>query len=163
MSESLTLTSAEQTEEAAGWFAAALTALQPEALIVHLEGNLGAGKTTFTRGLLRALGHTGRVPSPTYTLIEPYECAGYRVFHLDLYRIQDGAELEFLGFEELGGPGTILLIEWPGRAAGYLDSKDIEIKLEVIPEGRSLELSACSPEGEQLVAEFARRAAVKKP
>ncbi|MGI9290800.1 MAG: tRNA (adenosine(37)-N6)-threonylcarbamoyltransferase complex ATPase subunit type 1 TsaE [Gammaproteobacteria bacterium] len=163
MPESLILNSPEQTEAAAARFAAALNKVRPEQLVVHLEGTLGAGKTTFTRGVLRALGHSGRVPSPTYTLIEPYECAGYRISHLDLYRLQDGAELEFLGLDELTGPGSVLLIEWPSRAAGYLQSNDIEIKLTVIPEGRALELSAASALGEAVAEEFVRRSTVTNP
>ena len=163
MPESLQLISSAQTETAAGCFAAALRTVAPAQLSVHLDGQLGAGKTTFARGLLRALGHTGRVPSPTYTLIEPYECAGYRIYHMDLYRLQDGAELEFLGLDEMTGPGSILLIEWPQRAAAYLQSSDIEILLKVIPEGRSLELCPGSPLGDALAAEFVRHCASQKP
>jgi tRNA threonylcarbamoyladenosine biosynthesis protein TsaE len=161
--ESLQLISSAQTETAAGCFAAALRTVAPAQLCVHLDGQLGAGKTTFARGVLRALGHTGRVPSPTYTLIEPYECAGYRIYHMDLYRLQDGAELEFLGLDEMAGPGSILLIEWPQRAAAYLQSSDIDILLKVIPEGRSLELCPGSPPGEALAAEFFRHWASQKP
>lgn len=163
MSEPLRLVSAEQTEAAAECFAAAISALEPEQLCVHLDGQLGAGKTTFARGLLRALGHQGRVPSPTYTLVEPYECGGYRIYHMDLYRLQAGAELEFLGLDEMAGSGAILLIEWPERAADHLQSRDIEIKLKVIPEGRSLQLDACSAAGAELATEFARRIAEQNP
>ncbi len=73
---------------------------------VFLHGELGAGKTTLTRGLLRGLGHRGRVPSPTYTLVEPYEAGGRRVFHLDLYRLDPGAPLDDLGLEEMAEPGS---------------------------------------------------------
>jgi tRNA threonylcarbamoyladenosine biosynthesis protein TsaE len=161
--EPIKLASAGQTEAAAACLAEAIREVAPVELRIHLEGNLGAGKTTFARGLLRALGHAGRVPSPTYTLVEPYECAGYRIYHMDLYRLQDGAELEFLGLDEMAGPGSILLIEWPQRAAAYLQSSDIEILLKVIPEGRSLELCPASPVGGVLAEEFVRRWASKKP
>jgi tRNA threonylcarbamoyladenosine biosynthesis protein TsaE len=161
--ELLRLVSAEQTEVAAACLADAIREVAPVELCIHLQGSLGAGKTTFARGLLRVLGHEGRVPSPTYTLVEPYECAGYRIYHMDLYRLQDGAELEYLGIDDMSGPGTILLIEWPSRAQGALKTSDIEVVLEVIPEGRALSLGTGSPIGEQLAAAFARQITTLNP
>jgi tRNA threonylcarbamoyladenosine biosynthesis protein TsaE len=165
--EPIRLVSADQTEAAAACLAGAIREVAPVELRIHLrihlEGNLGAGKTTFARGLLRALGHAGRVPSPTYTLVEPYECAGYRIYHMDLYRLQDGAELEYLGIDDMSGPGSILLIEWPSRAHGVVKTSDIEVALEVIPEGRALSLAAGSPTGEKLAAAFAGNVAALNP
>ncbi len=87
----------------------------PRPLIIWLEGDLGAGKTTFARGLIQALGYTGRVKSPTYGLLEHYQLETLQVLHMDLYRISDPGELEFLGVEDLLDERTILLIEWPDK------------------------------------------------
>jgi tRNA threonylcarbamoyladenosine biosynthesis protein TsaE len=114
-----------------------------EALVIYLIGDLGAGKTTFARGFLRGLGHEGRVPSPTYTLIEPYELAGYAVSHIDLYRLQSPGEAGALALEELGGCGTIMLIEWPEKGGSSVPPADLEIRLEIGPRGRTLGLDGC--------------------
>ena len=151
MPEQLSLAAAAQTEAAGSRLAQALLAAAPEMLCIYLHGDLGAGKTTFARGFLRGLGHTGRVPSPTYTLVEPYDCAHYQVFHMDLYRLQDGGELEFLGISEMQNPGSIQLIEWPERGAGGLAGADLHVFLNVIPEGRACELRAASEAGEQVL------------
>lgn len=97
-------------------------------LLVTLVGDLGAGKTTFVGGLLQALGHVGAARSPTYTLIEPYSLAGREVQHCDLYRLRDPEELEDLGLRDLRGPGSILLVEWPEKAAGRLGMADVTIE-----------------------------------
>jgi tRNA threonylcarbamoyladenosine biosynthesis protein TsaE len=100
------------------------------AVIVYLEGPLGAGKTTLARGLLKGLGHTGRVRSPTFTLLEPYELGSRQVIHLDLYRLTDPGELDYLGLEDLVVPGAIVLVEWPERGAGRLPAADLLIALD---------------------------------
>lgn len=108
--------------------------------LVFLRGDLGAGKTTLVRGLLRGLGHVGPVRSPTYTLIEPYEVAGQRLYHLDLYRLGDPEELEFLGLRDLLDGEGLLLVEWPDRGAGVLPSPDLIIDIAHVPPGRRVGL-----------------------
>jgi tRNA threonylcarbamoyladenosine biosynthesis protein TsaE len=99
--------------------------------VVFLAGQLGAGKTTLVRGLLQALGHSGAVKSPTYTLLEPYSVNGHDVYHFDLYRVNDPQELEFVGFDEIvDGPG-IKLFEWAEKAAGWLPAPDVQVVLSI--------------------------------
>lgn len=117
-------------------------------LLIFLEGELGAGKTTLTRGFLRGLGHRGAVKSPTYTLIEPYAIGGRRVYHLDLYRVADADELEYLGLREMLADDAVLLIEWPERGAGWLPAPDLRLRLQHQADGRRLEMSAGTARGE---------------
>jgi tRNA threonylcarbamoyladenosine biosynthesis protein TsaE len=121
----LFLSDTEQTEQL-GRFLAQLR-LAPA--VIYLSGELGAGKTTFSRGFIRACGHQGAVKSPTYTLIEPYDLPTGKVYHLDLYRLNDPAELEFLGLEDLLAEGGVCLIEWPERASPHLPPADLTISL----------------------------------
>lgn len=120
-----------------------LLAAQPLApAVIYLYGDLGAGKTTLCRGFIQARGHSGAVKSPTYTLIEPYELPDGPVFHLDLYRLNDAAELEFLGLDDLLARQGICLIEWPERAASELPASDLSIRLTHQQEGRRAHLQA---------------------
>ena len=119
---------ADDTEAFGGRLAAALPK-QSALLTVHLTGDLGAGKTTLARGFLRALGVTGAVRSPTYTLVEVYETPALSVVHLDLYRLIDPAELEPLGLREWAAPGHVWLVEWPDRGAGRLPFPDLSVTL----------------------------------
>ena len=123
--------------------------------VLHLEGDLGAGKTTLTRGFIQGLGHDGRVKSPTYTLIEPYEVAGLRLLHLDLYRLSDPEELEYLGLRDHLDGESILLIEWPERGGGLLPPADLRVVIDHLDEGRRVTLMPLTPLGERLAADCA--------
>lgn len=127
---------------------------RPVTAIVHLQGDLGAGKSSFARAFLRALGVTGAIRSPTYTLVERYPLGdGREALHLDLYRIGDPGELEFLGIEpELA---ALWLIEWPERGTGVLPSPDLHIALAIEGEGRRLIATARSSTGEAWLAQLA--------
>jgi len=148
----LALADSDATELAGAKLATAIAAaeLPPAQFHVHLLGDLGAGKTTLSRGFLRGWGHDGRVPSPTYTLVEPYESLPRPVFHLDLYRLQDGAELEFLGLQDLPD-NAVLLIEWPQRALAHLPAPDLVLELSLSGEGRALLIKSQSAAGEAVI------------
>jgi tRNA threonylcarbamoyladenosine biosynthesis protein TsaE len=120
--------------------------------LITLRGNLGSGKTTLCRGLIRALGHKGAVKSPTYTLVEPYDLGGIRVQHYDLYRLSDPEEVEYLGMRDFLDNQTLTLIEWPEKAKGFLPPIDLDLVLEVLESGRRLTWQAFSPLGEQIAA-----------
>jgi tRNA threonylcarbamoyladenosine biosynthesis protein TsaE len=123
--------------------AAALT----PGLTIWLHGDLGAGKTTLSRGLLRRLGFEGKVKSPTYTLVEPYVISGLNLYHFDLYRFVDPEEWDAAGFREYFNQHSVCLVEWPEKASGLLPAPDIEICLAIDGAGRSASLSAHSEQG----------------
>jgi tRNA threonylcarbamoyladenosine biosynthesis protein TsaE len=130
---------------------------------VYLQGELGAGKTTLSRGILRAYGHSGAVKSPTYTLVEPYELGDVRVHHFDLYRLGDPEELEFIGARELLEEDSLNLIEWPSRGEGWLPPADLVIELAVIDGGREARLTAGTRYGETVLARLIAHCADKDP
>jgi len=119
-------------------------------LVIWLEGDLGAGKTTFARGLIHALGYAGRVKSPTYGLLEHYQLERLQVLHMDLYRISDPGELEFLGIEDLLDERTILLVEWPDRGGTWLPRPDFVLTFRYAQTGRTLRLTACTARAQAL-------------
>ncbi|HUT42153.1 MAG TPA: tRNA (adenosine(37)-N6)-threonylcarbamoyltransferase complex ATPase subunit type 1 TsaE [Gammaproteobacteria bacterium] len=122
--------------------------------IVYLEGDLGAGKTTLARGILHGLGHAGSVRSPTYTLVEPYPVTQGMVYHLDLYRLADPEELEWLGLRDMLDPGTLLLIEWPERGIGSLPAPDLIVRIAPANGGRSVDLVSASARGRHMLDLF---------
>jgi tRNA threonylcarbamoyladenosine biosynthesis protein TsaE len=126
-------------------------ALKDPALLVILKGELGTGKTALVRAFLHGLGHPGRVRSPTYTLMEPYFLGGKQVLHLDLYRLGDPGELEFLGFRDLLDEKHIVFVEWPERAGDLLPMADLEVLLAYEGDGRRVRISAGTDRGRQLL------------
>lgn len=130
---------------------AALAASRPPRAVVHLLGDLGAGKSSLARAMLRALGVTGTVRSPTYTLVERYPLgSGGEAWHLDLYRIGDPGELEFLGLDT--DDAMLWLVEWPDRGAGALPAPDLVVRLAVDGDGRRVSLQACNACAEAWIA-----------
>jgi tRNA threonylcarbamoyladenosine biosynthesis protein TsaE len=125
-------------------FARRLAPALREGGVLYLRGELGAGKTTFARALLQALGAGERIKSPTYSLLERYRADGHDAFHLDLYRIAAADELEYLGLDELRDPRAIVLVEWPERGEGALPAADLELLLEHAGQGRRARLSGVS-------------------
>ena len=106
--------------------------------VVYLAGDLGAGKTTLTRGIMRGFGYKGAVKSPTYTIIEPYEFVKSHIYHFDLYRLNDPMELEDIGFRDYLDPQTICLIEWPSKAENILPAVDYHLQLDILDNGRNV-------------------------
>jgi len=125
-------------------------------VVVYLQGELGAGKTTCVRALLRALGVTGLVRSPTYTLVETYALAGLTCIHVDLYRLQSLSEIDELGLRDWVGPGALLLVEWPEKGGTALPAADLEVRLSYAGEARQASLTAATALGQQWLADLGR-------
>ncbi len=146
---SIALPDPRVTDQLAAQLAEALPA-DSDGWLILLQGEVGSGKSTLARAMLHTLGHEGAVPSPTYTLVEPYKLAERTVYHVDLYRISDASELTFLGWDDLRD--GLLLVEWPERVEHLADDADVLIELEYRGDGRLARLSGISERGRALVA-----------
>lgn len=137
-------------ESATLGFGAQLSSVLHADLIIYLHGELGAGKTTLVRGILRGLGYTDKVKSPTYTLVEVYNTVNFPLYHFDLYRFKNPMEWEESGFSEHCNAHSLCLIEWPEQALPLLPPPDLRIQLTEQREGRLLRLTGESRQGENL-------------
>lgn len=120
-------------------------------ITVYLNGDLGAGKTTLTRGFVQGMGHDGNVKSPTYTLVEPYDLLDWQVYHFDLYRLADPEELEYMGIRDYFNDRSCSFIEWPEKGKGMIASADLVIDLVYLEEQREITLQSESALGQQLL------------
>ncbi len=134
-------------EAAVGVLAASFAQRVCTPLVIFLEGDLGAGKTTFARAYLHALGYPGYVKSPSYGLLESYQAGGMTVLHLDLYRIEDPEELEYLAIRDLYDGKTILLVEWPERGIDHLPAADLELRFDESDQSHTISCFAKSAAG----------------
>ncbi|MFT7365437.1 MAG: tRNA threonylcarbamoyladenosine biosynthesis protein TsaE [Marinobacter psychrophilus] len=144
----------ESETERLGRELARLVQRAENALAIYLDGDLGMGKTTLSRGLLRGLGHEGAVKSPTYTIVEPYENLQPPVYHFDLYRLKDPEELEFMGIRDYFNDHNLCLVEWPERGEELLPTADLTVYLESQGNGRSAILRAGSKMGADMLNEL---------
>lgn len=135
-------------------YARRLSSILIPGLVIYLQGDLGAGKTTLVRGLLQALGYTGRVKSPTYTLLEPYSVGDWEIRHFDLYRMNTPIEWESAGFNDEVDGSNVFLIEWPAQAQGQLPPPDLAINFDILDDGRAVTLHALSPKGIGCIKRF---------
>jgi tRNA threonylcarbamoyladenosine biosynthesis protein TsaE len=135
-------------------FAGALANAVNKGAIIYLNGQLGAGKTTFSRGFLRSLGFQDKVKSPTYTIVEPYEIADRKIYHFDLYRLHDAEELEHIGIYEYFTPDAICLIEWPEKGFPLLPSPDLTCKITIKDNNRDICIEANTALGETILKQL---------
>lgn len=150
-----THTNTAQDTEDFGWQLACAAPLGDAPFaVLYLTGELGAGKTTFARGFLRALGVTDPVRSPSYTLIDVYPVPGWTLVHADLYRLREASELENLGLREWARPAHLWLIEWPEKGGGRLPSSDLTLTFTVGAAGHDIEVTAPTALGKAWMVQF---------
>ena len=136
----ITLLNEQETEQ----LGAELWRILPEKCLIFLNGDLGAGKTTLTRGVLRAAGHKTAVKSPTYTLVEEYDLVDRKLYHFDLYRVKDPEELEWIGIRDYLDQQSLCFIEWPELGKGFLPEPDLELTLSTVGNTREVEINVFS-------------------
>lgn len=151
MDKTFNLLNAESTVALGRAFSQSLLVNQLKGVTVFLGGTLGAGKTTFCRGVLNELGHSAAVKSPTYTLVEPYNLVKMPVYHFDLYRLSDPEELEFMGVRDYFDKDSLCLVEWSERGLGVLPEPDLRIDIAVVGTGRRALMRAETPNGESII------------
>ncbi|MFQ3208113.1 MAG: tRNA threonylcarbamoyladenosine biosynthesis protein TsaE [Glaciecola sp.] len=126
-----------------------------QGIVVYLYGDLGAGKTTLTRGFVQGMGHIGHVKSPTYTLVEPYELNNWLVYHFDLYRLSDPEELEYMGIRDYFAQNCCCFIEWPEKGQGMIKAPDLRIDLAYSDEQRTINFQAKTTLGQVVLSSLA--------
>lgn len=144
----------EQATIALGNALAEIVKPQEQGIIVYLQGELGAGKTTLTRGFVQGLGHQGKVKSPTYTLVEPYELTPWQVYHFDLYRLADPEELEFMGIRDYFKANCCCFIEWPEKGFGLLAKADFTVNIAYSGSQRVVTLMAETTWGDSILSQL---------
>lgn len=144
----------EQATIALGNALAEIVKSQVQGIIVYLQGELGAGKTTLTRGFVQGLGHQGKVKSPTYTLVEPYELTPWQVYHFDLYRLADPEELEFMGIRDYFNANCCCFIEWPEKGLGLLAKADFVVNIAYSGSQREVTLAAETTWGNSILSQL---------
>lgn len=128
-----------------------VAAIIEQGAVIYLHGDLGAGKTTFTRGVVQGFGHTGKVKSPTYTLVEPYELTRANVYHFDLYRLGDPEELEYMGIRDYFSEQAICIVEWPEKGGEFIPVPDLDITLSYVGDERKIVINSVSERGIAIV------------
>ncbi len=128
-----------------------VAAIIEQGAVIYLHGDLGAGKTTFTRGVVQGFGHIGKVKSPTYTLVEPYELTRANVYHFDLYRLGDPEELEYMGIRDYFSEQAICIVEWPEKGGEFIPVPDLDITLSYVGDERKIVMNSASERGIAIV------------
>ncbi|KAA1150122.1 MULTISPECIES: tRNA (adenosine(37)-N6)-threonylcarbamoyltransferase complex ATPase subunit type 1 TsaE [Pseudoalteromonas] len=134
-----------------------VAAIIEQGAVIYLHGDLGAGKTTFTRGVVQGFGHAGKVKSPTYTLVEPYELERANVYHFDLYRLGDPEELEYMGIRDYFSANAICVVEWPEKGGEFIPVPDLDITLSYVGNERKIVINSASDRGVAIVEKLNKK------